>query len=152
MKKFLAFCSIPAALLAVTVACDSGSNVVDCTTDDDCADLADTPVCDPDEGFCVADTSECAADLDCQIAYNAGDDASAACTADSECDTAAAEICAAGFNGEGFCVASDDGTTACTDAGGVVVTVDKVEGGTADACLDPVADRSCGDDGVCTVQ
>lgn len=147
--KILSLALACTGLLAFTVACADGSNITDCTVDADCAALVDTPVCI--DAICQADTSECAADVDCQIAFNDGDDASPACSTDAECDTAAAEICASGFSDVGFCVASDDGTSACTDAGGVVESVSKVEGGSADACLDPAGDRSCGEDGTCTV-
>lgn len=129
-------------LLAFTVACDNDSAVQDCTVDTDCTDAEQVCL----DGFCQLDDSECEVAQDCQIAYNDGDNASALCEADSDCDEATDEICATGFDGQGFCVASDDGSGACEDAGGVVVTVDG-----ADACLDPEADRACSE-GTCSVE
>ena len=136
-------------LLAFTVACDNASNVEDCSVDADCLDAA-TPVCI--DSFCQADDSECEEAVDCQIAYNASDDGdSATCEGDVDCDADADEICASGFEDQGFCVSSDDGSGACEDVGGVGVTVTKAEGGDAEACLDAVADRSCAE-GTCSVE
>jgi hypothetical protein len=150
MKKLLLLCSVPASILAITVACDSNSNVTPCESDADCAAVADvTPTCDVDLGQCVANNDECSVTVDCQIAYNqdGGATANDACEADSDCG--ADEICAKGFNDEGFCVSADDGSSACTDVGGEVVSVTKIGGGTADACLDPASSTSC-DDGTCS--
>lgn len=153
MKKILALCSIPAAVLAFTVACDDGSNVVPCTTDDDCTGLEDTPICDTELEQCVAgETGECESNVQCQIAYNGSNDAaSAECTNDAGCNAANDEICVKGFGDVGFCVSSDPGGTTCSEIGGETVPVTKIDGSNANACLDPVGDRSCGD-GTCDVK
>lgn len=146
MKKILALCSIPAAVLAFTVACDDGSNVVPCTTDDDCTGLEDTPVCDTELEQCVAgDDSVCEENKDCQIGFNNSGGTLAAnpsCANTAACEDG--ESCAKGFDGAGFCVltgACPDGTT-----GAATVTVDLLDGGTGEACVD--AASTC-DSGTC---
>lgn len=145
MKKLLAFCSIPAAILAVTAACDSGSNVVDCTTDEDCADLADTPVCDPDALQCVADTTECANDADCQVKTNEGAADNQECTATADC--APEEACVLGFDDQGYCVVTGDQAACTLQAGVVSISAQSAEGAAVDVCVDDNAtctDGACG--------
>ena len=144
MKIFLSLALACTGLIALTIACDSASNVTECTVDADCVDVDATFICGED-GICGADTSECEADFDCQVAYNDGDNASATCSADSDCNSEFDEICAAGFGEQGFCVVGDDGSGVCTDS------VTKANGTTGEACLDPVGDRTCVD-GVCDVK
>ena len=98
MKIFLSLALACTGLIALTIACDSASNVTECTVDADCVDVDATFICGED-GICGADTSECAADLDCQIIDGAD---GADCTASSDCEDN--EGCAEGFDGAGFCL------------------------------------------------
>lgn len=134
MKKLIALCSIPASILAFTLACDGGS-AVDCETDADCAEgEACLPVSDVDESL-ICQTAECAENADCQIGFNNQDGtlaANAACQAAGDCPDG--ETCALGFNGEGSCVlngACPEGT-----AGAATITADLAGGSTGEVCVD----------------
>lgn len=143
MKTSFLLAAIPAALLSLTVACDSGSNVVECASDVDCP--ADAPICDltTDPGVCVPDggVDECAEDLDCQILD--GSDG-AGCEGSDECPDD--EACVEGFNGEGFCVVTDVGGTCDLVDGFEAANLPEVGGGNIDVCI---ADEGTCTDGAC---
>lgn len=143
MNKLLA--ALPVALLAFTVACDNGSNVTECTVDADCADLADTPICDPTLLICVADDGgedECAEDLDCQILD--GSDG-AGCEGSDECPDD--EACVEGFGGEGFCVVTGGAEVCDLVDGFETASLPEVGGGgNIDVCI---AEEGTCTDGAC---
>lgn len=137
MKTTFLLAAIPAALLALTVACDNDSAAIDCTVDSDCP--ADVPVCDPTLQICVAGgEEECGEDLDCQILD--GSDG-AGCEGSDQCPDD--EGCVEGFNGDGFCVVTGDQTTCDLVDGFTSVSLPEVGGaGNLDVCV--------AEDGTCT--
>lgn len=126
------------------IACD-GSNITNCESDDDCADVADTtPVCDTDAGYCVAEgegegeDQECENDLQCQVTDSGG---SANCDANSDC--AQDEACVEGSSGDNHCVLLEG--SGCVDS--VAVSTDDVGGDSVSVCVDDSvgcnADNEC---------
>lgn len=135
MKKLLALCSIPASILAFTLACDDGGSTVGCETDADCAvGEACLPVSELDDTL-ICQTAECEAQSDCQIGFNNEGGslvANQTCTAAGDCPSD--ETCVLGFNGDGFCVFN--GACPAGFAGAATINVDLAGGGTGDVCVD----------------
>jgi hypothetical protein len=146
MMKKLSIAAFAVSALMLT-ACDNGSNIVECESDDDCS--GDTPTCDiPDGdtvGQCVAgDDEECAEDLDCQLAN--GDSATSAddCSANTDCD--GGDRCVEDQLGATYCVTIAADQAECDLISLTYVSLTDIDGGAGGGC---VADGACTEDGQC---
>ena len=103
----------------------SGSNIVSCTADTDCADGEVCGIADGEtEGSCL--TPQCADATDCDLANSASPSTPSECTADADCDADGGEVCVADGVGATYCVLgdSDNEGESCADLDFVSVTVD----------------------------
>ena len=106
MKKLAISLVVAGVIGLVAFACADGSNTTPCTTDADCATVADTPLCDDTAKVCAA--AECSVDSQCQATDSGG---SAACTADADCD--AGDKCVSASSDNKHCVTPEDPAVPC---------------------------------------
>jgi len=131
---------IPATLFFAGADC-TGSNVTQCETDADCADLTDTTSCEDVAGqlICVANTDVCTEDTDCELASSDSATSVEACEANTDCDA-----------GDERCVEDNVGVTYCAlvldaadcDATNSIATLEDVDGASFTTCL---GDGTCAD-------
>lgn len=142
MKKTLLSLAALVAVLSVTAACDSGSNITACTADTDCAD---TEICDTVAEQCI--TPVCADDADCDLANSDSPSAATDCTADADCDAAGGEVCVADGVGTTYCVLADSANPgeSCVELSFEVATIDG-----KDVCV-AASGETC-DTGSCVAQ
>jgi hypothetical protein len=142
MKKTLLSLAALVAVLSVTAACDTGTNVTACTADTDCLT---TEICDTVAEQCI--TPVCADDADCDLANSDSPSLASDCTADADCDAAGGEVCVADGVGATYCVLADSANAGegCVDLGFEVASIDG-----KDVCV-AASGEAC-DTGSCVAQ
>ena len=151
MKKTLLTLAtvVTASVLSMAADC-SGSNVVKCTVETDCAETEICAIAEADtEGTCV--TPICAEDTDCDI-QDTGDGSPIADVADFE-GTCEAEdyVTIVGFDGNEYCAVEETAEFSCADdldGADVSVTAALKAGGTVKVCV--LADGTFDFDGTCS--
>jgi hypothetical protein len=124
-KTVLSLATIAAASFLSMAADCSGTNIVACAADTDCADGEVCGIADGEtEGSCL--TPQCADVADCDLANSASPSTATECAADADCDAAGGEVCVADGVGTTYCVLanSDAAGESCVELDFVSVTVD----------------------------
>ncbi len=142
-KTVLSLATIAAASFLSMAADCSGSNIVPCTTDEDCT--VDGEACaiaaDATEGQCV--TPGCEADADCDLMDTS--EGSPVADAAEYADGCEADdlVTIVGFDGEDYCALEPSAEFPCTDlnADAVEAPATLQAGGTTNVCV--LADGTC---------
>lgn len=145
MKKTLLTLATVVATAFVAVACPTGTNVVECTADNETDVCGEDQICaidgDATTGDCV--DPDCGADSDCDLQDTS--ESSPIFTLDEldagndECEDEE-YVTFVGFDGTKYCGQEDTAETPCAD-GETAVQTERASGGNVDVCV--IADGTC---------